>query len=564
MILHFITPSEIIQKTVDTPFRNPERVNALFYGILLRIAALGVFILAVLWFSASEYYPKAKAAVVKLLTGASKALSLNFLLYVTLIYVIVLFVMGVVNYDLGTDESWYICLGENFSKTLIPYYTSNGEIFIIDTISMLPYYAVCFVNYGLGLTEVWHFKLVAVIFSVAALITLFRVFSKRYDKQVAVIFLFFLALQPGFGYVATSFFGELLQSAFIITGLYIWLKSPGEIDLRRIIIVALFFTAAIHTKFQLILLLTIILLILHFTDRKTLPLKILLYTFMFTALLSLLRTIPVLISEPSSFRSLVVINLFAEKLSNSSFYVILERFQFLNRFFPLGVLTLIALGFSFYCMKDTFDRFIMSFSVVTSLWWIFFWPIIPYRVAFMGFILLALMAAIIVRKVYTVYTQKYPNRSVILKYALTFSALFLMMYGYSANLIYAYIGYNDGVQFDLDGFKSRFISGIERDNSQKEFFAELKKVISPEDTIYNCYSVTTFYVKNPFFRLDKMKTSLENSGSEKYVLITRDMYPLGFDEIYSRLDSMGLNKRMIIKKPGHELYGVTKNTLPQK
>lgn len=564
MILHFITPSEIIQKTVATPFKNPERVNALFYGILLRIAALGVFILAVLWFSASEYYPKAKAAAAKLLTGASKALSLNFLLYVTLIYIMVLFVMGIVNYDLGTDESWYICLGENFTKTLMPYYTSNGEIFIIDTISMLPYYAVCFVNYGLGLTEVWHFKLVAVIFSVAALIALFRVFSKRYDKQVAVIFLFFLALQPGFGYVATSFFGELLQSAFIITGLYIWLKSPGEIDLRRIIIVALFFTAAIHTKFQLILLLTIILLILHFTDRKTLPLKILLYTFMFTALLSLLRTIPVLISEPSSFRSLVVINLFAEKLSNSSFYVILERFQFLNRFFPLGVLTLIALGFSFYCMKDTFDRFIMSFSVVTSLWWIFFWPIIPYRVAFMGFILLALMAAIIVRKVYTVYTQKYPNRSVILKYALTFSALFLMMYGYSANLIYAYIGYNDGVQFDLDGFKSRFISGIERDNSQKEFFAELKKVISPEDTIYNCYSVTTFYVKNPFFRLDKMKTSLENSGSEKYVLITRDMYPLGFDEIYSRLDSMGLNKRMIIKKPGHELYGVTKNTLPQK
>jgi hypothetical protein len=562
IFLRIITPSEIIDKTIGAPYKNPDRLNGIFYSLLLRLFVLGILLLAAFRIFNSIYFPKISEVAVGISRSFSKLLNLNLLFFISLVYLAVLFVTAVMNYDLGTDEAWYVCVGENFAKTLIPYFTSNGKLFIIDTISMLPYYAACFINFGFGLTEVWHFKLFASILSVSALIAMFWVTSKLYGKPEAVLFLFFLVLQPGFGFIASSYFGELFQALFIFTGLYIWLRDSDKIQGKSIIFVSLLFTAAIHTKFQLIFILSLVLIIMHFTDRKSLALKLLFYTILFSVMLSAVRTLPVLIKEPSSLRSLVVINLFAEQTSITSFAAITEKFQLLNRFFPASIFAIIALSFSFFCMKNAFDRFVFLFSSVTVLWWVFLYPFSPYRVPFMGFIFLALMAARVAFSVYSSFAQKFPARVTLFRYAAALSAVLLMLYGFSANLVYAYIGYNDGVQFDLDGFRSRLFTEITRDNSQKEFFEELKKNISPEDTLYNCYSVTMFYVKNPVFRLDKLKESLEYSKDEKLVLVTRDMFPLGFEKIYSELDSIGGGRRLILKKPGHELYGITKQRSP--
>ena len=558
LLLHIITPSEIIDKTIRATYKNPQRLNGIFYSILLRVSVLGIILIAAFRLINSTYFPKIKTAASNISVNISKVFSLNLLFCVSIVYLAALFVMAVLNYDLGTDEAWYICVGENFTKTLIPYFTSNGKLFIIDTISMLPYYMICLINFGLGLTQVWHFKLAASILSVITLCILFFVSKKQYGRHEAILFLFFLILQPGFGFVASSFFGELFQAGLVISGMYLWLRNDDNISRKTILTVSLLFTAAIHTKFQLIFILSLVLLIMHFTDRKSFAFKLLIYTLFFSVLLSVLRTIPVMLKEPSSLRSLVVVNLFAEQTSNLSLGLVTDKFQLLNRFFPAALFILISLGYSFYFMKSAFDRFVFIFASVTILWWVFLYPFSPYRVPFMGFIFLVLMASRVAMGIYSAFSQKFPDRSVVFKYAAVFSLVFLMLYGFSANLVYAYIGYNDGVQFDLDGFRSRLFTEIKRDNSQKEFFEELKGKVSPSDTLYNCYSVAIFYVKNPVFRLDKLRESLEYSRDEKLVLVTRDMFPLGFEKIYSELDSLGGVRRLIMKKPGHELYGITK------
>ncbi|MBZ0201817.1 MAG: hypothetical protein K8I03_02240 [Ignavibacteria bacterium] len=553
-----MTPADIIDKTIRTPYKNPVRVNGIFYGILLRLIALGIFIMILWKLFESPLFPKLRSVLNTLLRQISGFVGIKLLFVITLVYVITLLAAAVISYDVGTDEAWYICVGENFTKTLIPYLTSNGKIFIIDNISMLPYYTACFINFGFGFTEIWHFKLIAALLSLGTLFVLYKVSSKQYGKDAAVIFFFFLVIQPGFGFVASSFFGELLQSAFVFYGLFLWLKSPVTPGTRRIVLVSLLFTLAIHTKFQLMFIIPLVLLVMHFTDRETNSLRLLLYTLLFSVLLLIARSVPVAFKDISVLRYLVVINLFTEQSVNSSLTTVFDKLQLLNRFFPASLFVLISFGFSFYCMKTAFDRFIFSFSTVTILWWVFMYPFSPYRVPFMGFIMLALMAAVMLRKAYITYVHDFPNHKVILKYAVAFSLLFLMLYGFSANFVYALAGYNDGVQFDLDGFKSRQFTGAGHNGSQKEFYEDLKKVVPPVDTLYNGSSTTMLYTENPVSRLDMLQRSLESSSKEKFVLFVRDMYPFGFDEISSQLDSIGGTRRLIIKKPGHELYGILK------
>lgn len=150
----------------------------------------------------------------------------------------------------------------------------------------------------------------------------------------------------------------------------------------------------------------------------------------------------------------------------------------------------------------------------------------------------------------------------LIKYVSVFAISFLILYGFSTNLIYAYIGYNDGVQFDLDGFKNRLFSKIEYDNSQKLFYERLKSTVNPGDTIYNGSFVTRFYMNNPEASIISMKSSLSISdpvgNAEKLFLITRENYPLGFEKIYKELDSAGLQKRLILKTGDNELWGIKK------
>ncbi len=557
-------PSGIIHKISGIGFNDTARVDAVFYKYTLFLVVLGTVILFVLWFKQSQYMEKFLVLIKNTVTLISKVFTINSLLVVSLVYLAVLFSAAIYYYDLGFDEAWYITFARNFSLKAMPFYTANERIAVIDTISMLPYYLVSLINFKLGLLEVWHFKLFSVLFSSITLVVLYRAINKLYGYAASVLFIFFLIVQPGFGFIASSYFGEFLQVAFIFYGLYFWLKDKDSVSNRTIIITSLFFTAAIHTKFQLVIIIAAVLIIMGFTDKQAKPIKLLIYTLIFTATVSLFRTIPVLIVSPASIRSLAIItDLLAAKSTTVSAALVLERLQLFNRFFPLVALIVVS-GLFCFQMKNTFERFILFFTLVTSFWWIFIYPLSTYRNPFMAIITICLMAAIMLSRLYESFIQKNPARVLLMRYVSAFGIILFMLYGFSANLIYARIGYNDGVQFDLDGFASRLFTPIVHDNTQKDFHRELNRIITPADTLYNGSFVTRFYTPNTIFTIEKFSESLKNSpkGSEKLLLVTRDVYPLGFEKIYRQIDSLvtadTLQKRIILKTGRNELYGLKK------
>ncbi len=545
-------------------FNDTARVDGVFYKYTLTLVFLGIVVLFLLWFKQSQYVGKFSAMIKIIVTLISKAFNINTLLVISIVYLAVLFSAAIYYYDLGFDEAWYITFARNFSLKAMPFYTANERIAVIDTISMLPYYLLSLINFKLGLPEVWHFKLFSVLFSSVTLIVLYRVTGKLYGYMASVLFIFLLIAQPGFGFIASSYFGEFLQSAFMFYGLYYWLKDKNNVSTKTIIITSLFFAAAIHTKFQLVIIIAVVLVIMSLTDKQTKPIKLLIYTLIFTVVLSLLRTVPVLLVSPASLKSLAIItDLLAAKSTNISAVLVLEKLQLFNRFFPLMALIVVS-GLFCFTMKNAFERFILFFTLVTSFWWIFLYPLSTYRNPFMAIITLCLMAAIMLSRLYESFIQKNPTHILLARYVSAFGIILLMLYGFSANLIYARIGYNDGVQFDLDGYASRLFSPIVHDNTQKDFHRELSGIITPADTLYNGSFVTRFYVPNTIFTIEKFSESLKNSqkGSEKLLLVTRDVYPLGFEKVYRQIDSLvtadTLQKRLILKTGRNELYGLKK------
>jgi hypothetical protein len=149
-----------------------------------------------------------------------------------------------------------------------------------------------------------------------------------------------------------------------------------------------------------------------------------------------------------------------------------------------------------------------------------------------------------------------------LRLLITTFIILLMFNGFLTNIIYAIKGNNDAVQFDLDGSKSIYTDSGElrfslhgvTDNSQKVFFNKIKKILKPQDTIYNPTFVTNAYLSNPMAFL----STIQNFDTGKYIIIGRDAYPLGLDQGYKMIDSLKLQKDLIYKYGEFELYSIHK------
>jgi hypothetical protein len=134
-----------------------------------------------------------------------------------------------------------------------------------------------------------------------------------------------------------------------------------------------------------------------------------------------------------------------------------------------------------------------------------------------------------------------------------------MLYGFSSNIIYAYIGYNNGVQFDLYGYHYGLFSKVEYDNSRKEFYSELKTFVRPGDTLYKGSFITNCYTENPVASFYNLKESLQTTPGEKHLLITREYFPPGLEEGRRQmLDSINANWKLELKKGDYEMYLVKK------
>jgi hypothetical protein len=516
---------------------------------------LGAATAFIAWLRKSSYWNIVYSAIIKMLIKISALFSLTAIFVISVIYLAVMFYLAITHYDLGFDEAWYIYYAKNFASTAMPFYDANGRIAVIDTITMLPHYLFSVVLFKTGFTDIIYFKALSSVFSVATLFIIYYVCLKIYGKAIAVISLLVLIAQPGFGFVASSFFGELSLAAFLLGGLYLWLKDNFPPDNKKILIVSFLFSLAIHTKFQLIFILVLTLIIMRFTDADKKPLKVLLYTLGFTVSIIALRSVPVLLYDWRLLKNQALItDLIGAQSSILVNEPIADKLQKFNRYYPI-VPVLVSLAVFFFYMRSSFERFLFFFTSIIIFWVIFLYPANTYRNPFMGIVTLCIIIAILLVRLFETYKDKKP---VPVKYAAAVVFLVFALYGFSTNIIYAYIGYNDGVEFDLDAARNRLFYPLAPDNTQKEFYNEMKKIVLPSDTLYNGTFVTHCYLNNPVANYSKLKQSLVSSGGEKFVLITREVHPFKFEEGYKIFDSLAVSKKLVLKKGDFELYSVTK------
>lgn len=554
--LQFIAPTVLIQKAIHLTFNTPARVDVVFYKNLRYLIILGIALTLFFLLKKSIYWEKLASSFISGLNKLTSLFTLKILFGISIVYLIVLFYIAITHYDLGFDEAWYIYYSKNFAATGMMFSDDNGKIVIVDTITMLPYCLLSLINFYTGLTSVVDFKILSSALSIITLVILFVITEKFYNRKIAIISLFVLIAQPGFGFMASSYFGEIAQASFLFGGLYYWLKDDSPPDGKKMFLISLLFAFAIHTKFQLLFILVISLIILHFTDKNTRAAKVLLYTLLFTAIIIVIRTIPSLVHDPKLLRhQLIITDLIASGPNTLGPAFVFDKMQLYNRFFQLPVL-LVTLGIFYFYMKTVFERFLFLFVSVTALWWIFLYPYATYRTPFMALIPLSIIIAILITKLFEKSDGK---KSMVAKYIPAAAVIIFMMYGFSANIIYAYIGYNDGVQFDLYGYKNRLFSKVEYDNSQKEFYGELKTLVRTGDTLYRGSFVSNCYVENPVASFYNLKESLQTTPGEKHLLITREYFPLGLEEGRRQmLDSLNANWKLVLKKGDYEMYVVKK------
>src|SRR5207344_1459717 len=94
---------------------------------------------------------------------------------------------------------------------------------------------------------------------------------------------------------------------------------------KKLIISSLFISLAIHTKFQLAFIVTFTLLALYISCRQKDILKLLGYTILFSAGLSFIRTIPLLVYDYSLLRRMILITDIFAGPAYASYSVVLDK-----------------------------------------------------------------------------------------------------------------------------------------------------------------------------------------------------------------------------------------------
>jgi hypothetical protein len=564
IFLRFFLPSNILESVLSFQIKHPEpfdsRVNNAIFSVF--IASLIVF----LFLLGNKYlkFNPLKKYLPNIADFFSKVLTLRLVLVTVIVYLAALFCLAISRFDLGVDEVGYLIYAGNFFKTGYAYCILNGKFFMLDNYAMLPMYLFSTVNFLFGLTDVWHFKLLASLLSICSIIIISRIASKLYNTKTAILFLFFLVVQPGFGFVASSFFGEIVQAAFFFTAVYIWLKDDSSLNAKKIFVISLLFALSIQTKFQLSQITLLTLLVFHFVDNRKKALSILFFTLAIAVSLAIIRTIPAAISDKTNI--IMYLRFWAGQLWGNperDLLFFIDRTHFFNRFLPVIFLTLI-LGAVFIWAEKPHEKFLSLFTLFYFLWWIFYFRLSNYRVLFIGIITLCFLLAAFVYDYYSKILEEGKKSQRTLALISAVCVFVIASYGFTENLIYAFIGNNDAVQFDLDESKSRLFTPVKWDNSQKEFYREAKKILQNVDSVYitlggQASFIPQFYLgENRIYDYPYLAESLQKSPGIKYVIIDRTAYPLGLEEGYKKVDSLDVKRELLLKKGEYELYSVTK------
>ncbi|MBK7380883.1 MAG: hypothetical protein IPJ03_18155 [Ignavibacteriales bacterium] len=292
----------------------------------------------------------------------------------------ILSIISVMFYDLGIDEVWYILYARNFSEYLVPFIKVNDQIARLDLIAMLPYYILYYFYQLILNPSLIGIKILASIISVVSIGTIALILRKIYSTIFILLFITLIVMQPGFGFVATSFFGEICAVMFLICGAYLLFYN------EKIVLGSIMLSLAIHTKFQLIyiILFSLFVLSVMYQDKKIF--KALFLTFLFSFLIIIIRSIPLYFNHLEPFGKVIrEFYGFASGYDRGLSWVIVERLQLYNKFFPILVFAFI-ISSSIMLLKNKFEKFIFVVFLVMNLYWILFFNFVTYRHLFMGVI----------------------------------------------------------------------------------------------------------------------------------------------------------------------------------
>lgn len=559
-----ISPSYLLEKYISASFNNPGRVDSLINNQIRKLILLGFLVLLFFIGMRSSYLNQVKHLWNRLEVFILKLFSLKVLFTVIIVYLGVLFYLAISRYDLGVDEASYPLYAKHFWDSGFAYVMLNGKMWIIDNYAMLPMYIASVFNFVFNLTDVWHFKFLASLLSLIAIYVVSKISRNLYNSKTAVLFIFFLVIQPGFGFVASSFIGEIVQASFFFTAVYIWLKDDNPADIKKLFLVSLLFAVSIQTKLQIMQSLIVTLFIFHFVNSKKKPLAVLALTITMTLALAILRFIPALIQDKNSV--VLLLRFWATIFSGygtSDLLFYIDRAHFFDRFLPVIFFPFLFAGF-FIWSKTAVEKFLTVFTLLFFLWWIMYFKLTNYRIVFIGIIPLCFLLAAFTYDYYHKILEIGKKSRKSLVYISSACCFVLMVYGFSQNLIYAVIGNNDAAQFDLDETTSRLFKPIKIDNSQKVFYNEAKTMLLNVDSIYipsggqACF-VPQFYLgENRIFDYKNLTNSLQESPGVKYVIIDRIAFPLGLIEGYRKIDSLNVQRNLLLKNGDYELFSVYK------
>lgn len=550
-----ISPARLIELLFSVHIKNRVLVNGIFtkkvYGLYILCIICGL--LALNFQRALKFFSFLIAAINKVKINYRRIIIVSFT--ILLLYLVILFILGCLNYDLGYDEVWYLSMAKCFSKNGFSFWISNGQIIDIGFFQMLPYNIVSSPLFYFNQFSTIYFKVLSSLIVICTMLFFCFQIKNKYTIEYFLVFIFFLIIQPGFGFVATSYFGEI-PAALLLIIVFLYLGDTNNDENYHIVSISFFLALIFHIKFQLLPIVSVVLITFALRGKGNKWIKVLILSILFTSMLMIIRAIPSVIKDTINFIILAksFYNLMGYQTSNS-WLIILDRLSLFNKFIPLP-LVLLVMTIAWKYLKTEGEELVITFVLVFFIYWILFFNFSTYRHIMLGIVPFAFIISIVVIRIFNENIKDSMMLRPIHKFLVYIPIILLFIYGASSNLIYAYIGNNDGVQFDITGEKSRIWIKPEHLTDQRDFYHYLQdnhfesELYSPSPHLAYCYLDKFIYSIDYFVKSSKI---------DGYAIISRTDFPIDLSEGVKFLKNNKLYYKLIKKIGGYELYYISKN-----
>ena len=459
------------------------------------------------------------------------------LFWFSLTFILFLAIFAVIKFDIGQDEAFFLNDIQNI-KNHGSIYRDVGDNSFYYFIPNLPLNIIVRISVPLFGFSVLHIRLIILIFSILLMISLIKLF----DKEIGLILIPLIFLFPGIFYLTSAVHLETTALLFVVLGLIFLKRSEKKENSKDLIISATFVAVAMATKFQLLVWVALILLILMIVDYKKSAIFIFKYfltTYSFFLILLILNCLCLGIVDGILLIKSYLIDLGGSEAFSFNFSKLINKSLFFNELIFIPLIVFIWAK-SWRIAKEEYDYLYMKFiyigAIVIVLHWILFHSVITWRNVFIGVVFNAVLFAIFLRKNYR------ETKLIFISY---------IIIGIIANYGFVKNGVLDDVQYYRAHLLDNMLSLRTKDD-QKLFFHDISKIIKSEDIVYAPMQlfIPRLYLNNREIRYFK---DYKKSDKRAYLIV----FAGAVKENY--VDKKGLrkyidNSKIVLKRGNYTLY----------